>query len=190
MGSSLSPSRVADLSFQVFDRGLHPDWFAVRAHRRVALDGWQADIRIIDGGHVVIWRSGGFLLTEVLAGPSTLLPEPGLLFHSPIRHERTAVLRPRDGIEYQTCFEVERVDPEVFTHLCDEMTVDTHRDRLFQRSSDANRMAPPAISHLAFESRAKGLLVHAFHSFPAERAIVRTQSLFEAPLALPAPRSG
>ncbi len=49
-------------------------------------------------------------------------------------------------------------------------------------------MAPSAISHLAFESRAKGLLVHAFHSFPAERAIVRTQSLFEAPLALPAPR--
>jgi hypothetical protein len=92
------------------------------------------------------------------------------------------------GVEYQTCFEVERVDPEVFDHLCDEMTLDAHRDRLFHRFADANRMAPPAISHLAFESRAKGLLVHAFHSFPAERAIVRTQSLFEIPLALPAPR--
>jgi hypothetical protein len=68
------------------------------------------------------------------------------------------------------------------------MSLDAHRDRLFHRWSDGNRMAPPAISHLAFESRAKGLLVHAFHSFPIERAIVRTQSLFEAPLALPAPR--
>jgi hypothetical protein len=188
MSSSLGQSRVADLTFQVFGRSLHPDWFTVRAHRRVAVDGWQADLRIIDGGHAILWRSGDVRLTEILAGPATLLPEPGLLFHSPIRHERAAVLKPGVGVEYQTCFEVERVDPEVFAHLCDEMTLDAHRDRLFHRFADANRMAPAAISHLAFESRAKGLLVHAFHSFPAERAIVRTQSLFETPLALPAPR--
>ncbi len=188
MGTSLGQSRVGDLSFQVFGRTLHPDWFAVRAHRRVALDGWQADIRIVDGGHAVIWRSGDVRLTEVLVGPTTPLPEPGLLFHSPVRHERAAVLKPGVGIEYQTCFEVERVDPEVFAHLCDEMALDASRDRLFHRFADANRMAPRAISHVAFESRAKGLLVHAFHSFPAERAIVRTQSLFEIPLALPAPR--
>lgn len=188
MSSSLGQSRVSDLMFQVFGRTLHPDWFAVRAHRRVAVDGWQADLRIIEGGHAIVWRSGEIRLTEVLAGPSTLLPEPGLLFHSPIRHEREASLRPGVGIEYQTCIEVERVDPEVFDHLCDEMTLDANRDRLFHRFAGSNRLAPSAISHLAFESRAKGLLVHAFHSFPAERAIVRTQSLFEIPLALPAPR--
>jgi Protein of unknown function DUF2617 len=188
MSSSVSQSRVADLSFQVFGRTLHPDWFAVRAHRRVALDGWQADLRIIEGGHAILWRSGNVRLSEVLVGPSTHLPEPGLLFHSPIRHERSAALRPGPGIEYQACFEVDRVDPEVFAHLCDEMTLDAQRDRLFHRFTDANRMAPSAISHVAFESRAKGLLVHAFHSFPAERAIVRTQSLIETPIALPAPR--
>jgi hypothetical protein len=168
MSSSLGQSRVADLTFQVFGRSLHPDWFAVRAHRRVAVDAWQADLRIIDGGHAIIWRSGEIRLTEVLAGPATLLPESGLLFHSPIRHERAAVLKPGVGVEYQTCFEVERVDSEVFDHLCDEMVLDTHRDRLFHRFADANRLAPAAISHLAFESRAKGLLVHAFHPFRSD----------------------
>lgn len=187
MSSSLGPSRVADLTFQVFGRSIHPDWFAVRAHRRVAVDGWQADLRIIAGGHAVVWRSGPSRLTEVLAGPLTPLPEPGVLFQSPIRHERMATLRPGVGIEYQASLEVERVDPEVFDHLCDEMTLDARRDRLFYRFADANRMARPAITHLAYESRARGLLVHAFHSFPAEHAIVRTQSLFEAPLALPSP---
>ncbi len=188
MESSLGQSRAGDLAFQVFGRVIHPDWFAVRAHRRVAHDGWQADIRIIEGGHAVTWRSGEVRLTEVLAGPATPLPEPGLLFRSPVRHERSAELRPGLGVEYQACLEVERIDPEVFAHLCDEMALDAARDRLFHRSADANRLAPAAISHLAFESRAKGLLVHAFHSFPAERAVVRTQSLFEIPLALPAPR--
>ncbi len=188
MKSSADQPRVADLAFRVFGRPIHPDWFAVRAHRRVAVDGWQADIRIVEGGHAVVWRAGDVRLTEVLAGPSTALPESGLLFHSPIRHERAASLRPGMGIEYQACLEVERIDPEVFAHLCDEMALDAARDRLFHRSAGANRMAPASISHVAFESRAKGLLVHAFHSFPNERAIVRTQSLFETPIALPAPR--
>ncbi len=188
MGPGSNRSRVADLAFQVFDRAIHPDWFGVRAHRRVAADGWQADIRIVDGGHAITWRSGVVRLTEVLTGPPTALPGDGRIFHSPIRHERATTLRPARGVEYQACLEVERVDAEVFAHLCDEMAVDAARDRLFHRSAGSNRMAPAAISHLAFESRVGGLLVHAFHSYPDERAIVRTQSLFEAPVALPAPR--
>lgn len=179
MGVSHSRSRVADLAFQVFSRSVHPDWFAVREHTRVKQEGWEADLRVIEGGHAVIFRSGGIRLSEVLAGPETLLPEPGLLFHSPIRHERTTTLRPNACVEYQTCFEVERVDPEVFAHLTDEMTLDASRGHLFHRFDPVNRMAPAPITHLRYEARVRGLTVHAFHSFPDEHAIVRTQSLFE-----------
>ena len=183
MGSSLGRSRVADLAFRVFGREVHPDWLATRAHRRVAVDAWQADVRIIEGGHAITWRSGQVRLTEILGGSATPVPESNLLLDCPVRHERTATIEPGGGVEYQTSFEVERLDPEVFAHLCDEMTLDAARDRLFHRSSQGDRMAPAAISHVAFESRAKGLLVHTFHSFPADLAIVRTQSLFETPLA-------
>ncbi len=186
MGVSFRRSRVSDLSFQVFSRALHPDWFAVRGHRRITRDGWEADIRIVEGGHAVTFRSGNVRLTEVLTGPETLLPEPGLLFHSPIRHERSTALRPGGETEYQSCFEVERIDPEVFAHLCDEMTLDASRDVLFHRFGPSNRMAPAPISHIHIASRVGGLSVHAFHSFPDERAIVRTQSLFETRVALPA----
>src|SRR4051794_37468267 len=103
MGVSSGRSRVADLAFQVFGRALHPDWFATRGHRRVTQAGWEADVRIIEGGHAIIWRSGPARLSEVLAGPETLLPEPGLLFHSALRAERSAALRPSDRVEYQTC---------------------------------------------------------------------------------------
>jgi hypothetical protein len=179
MGVSFGRSRVADLAFQVFRGSVHPDWFAVREFRRVTQEGWDADIRVIEGGHAVNFRSGGVRLTEVLSGPETPLPEPGLLYHSPLRHERTATLRPSPAVEYQSCFEVERVDPEVFAHLSDEMSLDASRGRLFHRFSPVNRLAPAPITHIHFESRVKGLTVHAFHTFPDERAIVRTQSLFE-----------
>jgi hypothetical protein len=185
MGVSFGRSRVADLAFQVFGRTIHPDWFAVRAHRRVTQDGWEADVRIIEGGHAVIFRAGPVRLAEVLAGPETHLPEPGLLYHSAVRHERSTTLRPGGDVEYQTCFEVERVDPEVFAHLSDEMALDPNRGGLFHRFSPSNRMAPAAISHIRVEAKVRGLTIHAFHSFPDERAIVRTQSLFEPKVALP-----
>jgi len=184
MAPSSSRPRVSDLGFRVFSRTLHPDWFAVKSHRRVEQAGWEADLRIVDGGHAIHWRSDRFRLTEVLSGPATDLPEPGLLFASNLRHERSAALEP-GGLEYLTSFEVERCDPEVFDHLTDEATLDAGRQVLFHSFATANRMDPPAISSIQFEARPKGISIHTFHSFPSERAIVRTHSLFESRLALP-----
>jgi hypothetical protein len=186
MGVSFGRSRVADLAFQVFSRPIHPDWFAVRQFRRVVQNGWEADIRIIEGGHAISFRSGSIRLTEILAGPETHLPEPGLLFHSPIRRDRSMTLQPGGTLEYHACFDVERVDPEVFAHLSNEMTLDASRERLFHHFTTANRMSTAPISHIHVESRVRGLSVQAFHTFPDERAIVRTQSLFE-PVVVVAP---
>jgi hypothetical protein len=179
MGVSHGQTRVADLAFQVFSRSVHPDWFSVHQFRRVVQGAWEADIRVISGGHAIAFRAGSARLSEVLSGPETLLPEPGLLFRSSIRHERTTTLRPNPLVEYQTCFEVERVDPEVFAHLSDEMALDGSSGCLFHRFAPVNRMAPAPITHIRYEARTRGLCVHAFHSFPEEHAIVRTQSLFE-----------
>jgi hypothetical protein len=179
MGVSPGRARVADLAFQVFDRAVHPDWFTSRVYRRIAREGWEADVRIIEGGHTVNFGAGPIRLTEVLSGPETTLPDPGLLFHSPVRNERSTVLRPGGIIEYQTCFEVERVDPEVFRHLCEEMTLDGSSHRLFHRFGSLNRLAPAPLSLIQIDARVRGLSVHSFHTFPDECAMVRSQSLFE-----------
>lgn len=178
MSVSSGRSRVADLGFQVFGRVIQPDWFAVRGFRRITRGGWQADVRLVEGGHAVHWQSGDIRLVEVLCGPETILPEPGLLYHSSVRRERTATLRRGDRAEYQTCFDVERIDLELFRHLCQEIEADS-REGLFHRYSAPSRLAPPPISHVRIESRPRGLSIQAFHTFPDERSIVRTQSLFE-----------
>ena len=46
MGVGFGRSRVADLTFQVFNRSLHPEWFATREFRRVeqkTMDGGRPD---------------------------------------------------------------------------------------------------------------------------------------------------
>ena len=179
MGVDSGRLRVSDLSFQVFSRAVHPDWFAVREYRRLAQEGWEADIRIIEGGHAVIFRSGSVRLTEVLSGLETVLPESGLLFHSPIRHERTVRLLPSPLVEFQSSLEVERVDPEIFAHLTDEMSLDASEGRLFHRFQPTTRLAPAPIAHLYYEAKVRGLTIHSFHTYPDDRAVVRTQSLFE-----------
>ncbi len=186
MAAGASRPRIADLNFRVFDRPVHPDWFAVRAHRRIVTEAWEADIRVIEGGHAIHWRADRFRLTEALTGLDAALPEPGILFHSNLRQERAARLEPAGGLEYLTSFEVERCDAEVFDYLSNEASLDGSRDALLFSFTSGNRMAPPAISWIRFEARAKGVSIHTFHTFPAERAIVRTHSLFESRLALPA----
>src|SRR5262249_44401025 len=103
MGVSFGRSRIADLSFQVFNRRLHPEWFATRVFRRLEHSAWQADLRIIEGGHAVLFQSGSIGLTEVLSGPETRLPDPGLLFHSQLTRERSTHLCPGGSIEYHCC---------------------------------------------------------------------------------------
>lgn len=179
MGVSSGRTRLVDLAFRVYGRAMHPEWFAVRAHRRCAQAGWDVDVRIIEGGHAISWSCGAVRLVEVLAGPETPLPEAGLMFQAPVRSERSASLRPSDLIEYQTCFSAERIDAEVFNHLSDELALDASRHDLFHRFAPANRLAPAPLSRVHVEPRSRGLSVQTFHTFPDERAIVRTQSLFE-----------
>jgi Protein of unknown function DUF2617 len=179
MGVGSGRSRVADLTFQVFNRSLHPEWFVTREFRRVEQRRWAADLRIVEGGHAVVFSTGSVRLTEVLCGPETVLPESGRLFQSYLRRERSTMLKPDRTVEYQSCLEVERVDLEVFLHLCEETALNTSSSELFRRFSASNRLAPPPISHIQLSTRATDLCIHCFHSFPSECAIVRTQSLFE-----------
>ncbi len=179
MGVGFGRSSVADMTFQVFNRSLHPEWFTTREFRRFEQKRWSADARIVEGGHVVAFSCGAVRLTEILCGPETVLPEHGRLFHSHLRRERSAMLKPDGTLEYQSCLEVERVDLEIFLHLCEEIALTASGNRLFRRFPASNRLAPPPISHIELSASGGVLSIQCFHSFPNECAIVRTQSLFE-----------
>lgn len=179
MGAGTPGVRVTDRTLHVFQRALHPEWFAVRAHERFALGFWEADVRIVEGGHVIVFGGRDVRVTEVLGGPETTLPLGGLLLNAAVRREHTAVLKPGGKAVYQVCMEVERVDPEVFHHLCEEMACDSGSGRLLHSFRGANRMAPPALTHIHVDRLAGGLSVQTFHSFPEDLAIFRSQTLIE-----------
>jgi hypothetical protein len=172
-------TRVSDLKFQVFDRALHPEWFAVRAHRRFSGGGCSADVHLVEGGHVLIVAFGETRLTQVLSGPGAQLPEAGLLLRTSVRHERSALLRPSPRVEYQVCVEAERAEPEVFAHLCAELSLDAGRVGLFRRAATANRLAPVPLTHVVVAPGPRRLAFQATHTFPEDHTIVRVLAQLE-----------
>ncbi len=91
----------------------------------------------------------------------------------------SAALEPGGTVEYHTCFEVEQVNAEVFRHLCEEAACDSGQTGIFHSFRPTNRLSAPPISYIHIDSNSRSLSIHVFHSFPDERAIVRTQSRYE-----------
>lgn len=177
---SLGPgrTRVADLSLRVYTRPLHPDWFRVRAFQRIIRTGWEADLRLIEGGHAILFASGAARVAEVLAPSRDDWPESAA--QASLKAERSIQLHPGGGqVVYQSCFSVERADPQIFEHLCTELEFDARPTDLFHRQRADSRLDAASLSRLRIEVSERSLLVHAFHVLPEERAIIRTQSLFE-----------
>jgi hypothetical protein len=184
MKADSSRPKLNDLAFQVFSRTIHPEWLEVRTHHRLIHEGWDADVRVINGGHAIHWRFDSYRMTEILTCPDPSLPETGRLFQTPVRRERSKSLSLDGFVDYQTTMDIERCDAQVFDHLCNEATLDAKREGLYFAFSSKNRLMPAAISLIRYETRSNGLSIHSFHSFPQERVILRTHSLFESRLSL------
>jgi hypothetical protein len=173
--------KVAELVFQLYGRGLHPELFEIVSTRSIERGGYQAMVAITSAGHVVTWRKDGLTLSEVAASAAQPLPQKRRLLSSRLSGERSDRLECRGGASYQTCFQLEAVAPEVFWTFQQELCAEGIKHGMFHRFESGGRLALGAISWINIETRAKSLLVQAFHTFPDDLAIVKSQSLFEIP---------
>ena len=170
---------VANLVFQVFDRSLHPELFAVYAQAEIRQPRYAAAMHISDAGHVLSFRHAGRIVTEVTAAREMPLPQRKRMLSHKLRGHRHESLTLDGGIQYHVSFQLEQLDPEVFLHFQQELLLDSYRGQIAHRFGTHNRLAPAPLSFLQVESAADSLLVHAFHTFPDNFAVVKVQSLFE-----------
>jgi hypothetical protein len=173
--------RVTDLVFQLYGRVLHPELFEIHASRSIERGGYTATVAITSAGHLVSWRKDGLILTEVAASASQPLPQKRRLFSYRLLGERSDRMECRGGACYQMCFQLETVAPELFWTFQQELCTDGGRHGLLHRFESGSRMALGAVSWMSIETKTKSLLVQAFHTFPDDLAIVKSQTLFELP---------
>jgi hypothetical protein len=178
---SLARPAVHDLVFQLYDRPLHPELFEIVACETVARPDFQAQVRITRSGHVVSWsaRCGPPLfLTEVVNADEEHFPSRRLLSH-PFRQERYAAVEPCLGVRYQACFQVETLPPALFLKVNDELLRESKRHGFIHYFPPAEPFELAPIGYVTMDGKPGCQLVHAYHTFPEECTVVKTQSLFE-----------
>jgi hypothetical protein len=173
--------QAVDLNLYLYDRALHPELFRHFLKMRVSQTRYHADISIIGLGHVVTVHCGVRSVTELIAGESDVLPSRGVLTRFRMKGERDLEKQIGDGWQYLISTQVETMEEPLFKAVHSDLYKHaSKRDGFvpYEQWADGD-MAP--FSYIDHEARDREFHVHAFHSFPAERTIVKTQSIFEMP---------
>lgn len=179
MSVSIVRPDVAELAYYVFARNLHPELFTICAQTEFRQENYIANVQICDAGHVLTITTRDQVLCEVTTSRESPLPQRKRLFYQRLRGNREESLEFDSGLEYHTSFNIEQLDPETFLHFHEELFADSRQSSLSHHFPAPNRWSPTPMSFLQVESQPQSLLVHAFHTFPDNNAVVKTQSLLE-----------
>lgn len=168
---------VRDLIFQLYRRPLHPELFATLAQQNLRRCDFEARVRITPTGHAITWfRPPDLFLTEVLCVACNELP-PHELFRHRLAAEHRAQAEPWPGVKYQASFQIEVLPEHLFQIVHEELLADGQRRGLLYRFPDLH--GPEPLGFVTMDGRAGLQLIHTFHTFPDECAIVKSQSLIE-----------
>lgn len=170
---------VSSLVFRLFCRSIHPELLEVFARANIAQQAYAAEIRLCDAGHVVTFQHGGQVLCEVTTTADNPLPQQRQMIARRLRGHRTESVSHEGGIQYHVSYQMEKLHPDVFLHFHEELLLDAGKARVSHQFSPASRLSPAPLSFMQTEERPRSLLIHAFHTFPENCAVVKTQSLFE-----------
>jgi hypothetical protein len=178
MGVPLVRPRVGDVVFRLYDRPLHPELFDAVAAKTVVRDGRRLTVRLTRTGHTLGWTDGAVHLEEVTATVDQELPDLGVrLTHGLTTPRRSKCEFP--GVRYQLELQVEVLEPEQFVHLHAELVADGTRKGLVYHCKANNRVGLSPLGVVIAEALPHCLSVTAFHTFPDEFAVLKTQSLIE-----------
>ena len=173
--------RIAELVFQLYGRSLHPELFEVHRTRLIERGGYTATIQITNAGHVITWQYDGITLTEVAASAQHPLPQRRRLMSHRLKGTCTDQLECRGGVKYSVEFALEPVERETFWTYQKELTQTGAREGLLHCFEPSGRFGLGAMSYISVESRDRSLKVQAFHTFPDDYAIMKSQSVFMLP---------
>lgn len=172
--------RVADLKFVLYRRALHPELFHIHESRHLERPSYQADIWVMGLSHVLTVQSAGRCVTEVTADDIEVLPQNGLVTSFQFRGERDHLEEFDDGMRYILSTQVERMNQNLFhaSHR-DLIRYASNRGMLvkFEDWIEEENLVP--FTFIDFEARDQELHVQAFHAFPADYTLIKTQSIIE-----------
>jgi len=172
---------IENLSFYLYERALHPELFQIHRMQRVEQRRYRAEVWIVGQAHVVSVIFGRDCITEMVGPENDILPKGGLVSSFRFRGERDHTQTFNNGARYMLSSQVERMTANLFPSSYKDLVSHAHKGGLFVDYPESSSDALPPFSFLDFEAREREFHVHAYHAFPDDLTLVKTQSIFELP---------
>lgn len=169
---------VADMVLRTLERPVHPELFEASAHSTVNFSGRRVKLYVGRTGHLLEFHDSNSTVTEVVATKHEDLPEKGRVVDRRLIGYRTHQLD-LPFVRYHCSYQLEHVPLDVYLHLHREFEMDATNATLAHSFPGTTAQSPSCISFLKCDILEEGLVVHAFHTFPENAAVLRIQTLFE-----------
>src|ERR1700728_571477 len=88
MSNRTKQRRMGGLTLLLYQRTLHPELFKILASEQVTRRAYEADIWLVEGGHVISLTAEKNTLTEVIVNKSEPMTDRSLLLSTPCRGEK------------------------------------------------------------------------------------------------------
>lgn len=169
---------VADMVLRVYERSVHPELFDTVSETRVNVGNDVATLRLGRSGHLLEYRTKHSTLTEIATSKFALLPTHLCTVDRRLIGYRTHTVEGQ-GVRYHCSYQLETAPAEIYLTLHRELETDAQTSTLAVALPGSSASSPDCLSLLKCDLLPEGLVIHAFHTFPHDGAVLRIQTLFE-----------
>src|SRR5688500_326530 len=179
MSNRTKQRRSGGLTLLLYQRTLHPELFNILATEQVSRRAYEADIWLVERGHVVSLRAGTNTLTEVILTGHEPLTDRRLLQPTPCRGEKYHEMQAAPNIRYMISTQEEQLTQTLYDATRHEISTYAARRELMTAETPATQETGASLSVLDIERRSHELLVQSFHLFDENQMVIKTQAIIE-----------
>ncbi|MCG3136524.1 MAG: hypothetical protein HJJLKODD_00358 [Phycisphaerae bacterium] len=173
------PQKVDDLHFFLYHRALHPELFNIHEVRHLRQKRYSAEIWVIGLSHMVMVQTNNQVVTELTGIESDLLPKNGVVTRFRFRGEKDHLYSFDNGIQHIMSSQVERMTPNLFVASHRDLMRHGQKRGILATFPDWSNSELVPFTFIDYEARENELHIHAFHAFPDELTLLKTQSIVE-----------
>ena len=168
------------MNLSLFAQTIHPELVQRCASRTVDRDLYSLTVDITTDGHLLTFRGGERVLSEVVAAKNHPLPSRAKLLSQTVAGTQEASPDIDDyRIDYQSLSNLESVDPKMFVAIAQQLGGKSETEGLVHQFHTNGRIAFGAISYINIQSFIHHVKVRALHTFPETSAVLKSETTFK-----------
>ena len=170
--------RSGGLTLLLYQRTLHPELFTILASEKMSRRAYDAEIWLVEGGHVTSFTAGKNTLTEVVFTGSEEYTDRGLIQKVPCRGEKYHEMQAAN-IRYMISTQEEQLSQTLYDATRHEISTYAAKRELMTADNPGTGETAGFLSVLDIERRSHELLVQSFHLFDETQMVIKTQAIIE-----------